>query len=78
MKTSKRVKLDQSPAVHNEECTLHNENGLILNSHTPFTMLPGSPVSIFFITCLVDDDSRFSMMSILLESSVGYQARILT
>lgn len=78
MKTSKRVKHDQSPAVHNEECTLHNENGLILKSHTLFTMLPGIPVSIFFITRLVDGDSCSSMLSIMLESSFGYQAQILT
>lgn len=78
MKMAKGVKLDQSPAVHNEERTLHNENGLILKSHTRFTMLPGIPVSIFFITCLVDGDSCSSMPSILLESSFGYQARILT
>lgn len=75
---AKRVKLDQSPAVHNEECTLPNENGLILKSHTRFTLLPGLPVSVFFITCVVDGDSCSSTPSILLESSFGYQARVLT
>lgn len=74
MKLSKRVKLDQSPAVHTEECTLHNASGLIVKSHALFTMLPGPFVSILFITCLVHGDSCSSMPSILLESGVGYQA----